>query len=82
MFIRAGIVRDLVSDLERDLVRDLVREHVRAALDRATFIGAEIVGDYFRVHFHSWDYQGLCQSHIDQTTIVRDHLRAALVIVE
>jgi len=75
MFIRAGIVRDHV----RDHVKAAL---VRATLVRATFIRAEIVRDYIRAYFHSWDYQGLCQSHINQTTIVRDHIRAPLVTVE
>jgi hypothetical protein len=75
MFIRAGIVRDHV------------RDHVNAALVRATlvmatFIRARIVRDYVRAHFHSRDHQGLCQSHIYQTTIVRDHIGAAHVTVE
>ena len=69
------------------LVRDHVRDHVKAALVRATlvratFIRAGIVRDYVRAHFHSQDYLGLCQSHINQTTIDRDHIRAVLVTVE
>jgi len=75
MFIRAGIVRDHV----RNHVKAAL---VRATLVRATFIRAGIVRDYVRAHFHSRDYQGLCQSHINQTKIVRDHIRAALVTVE
>jgi len=55
---------------------------VRATLVSATIIRAGIVRDYVRVHFHSWDYQRLCQSHINQTTIVRDHIKAVLVTVE
>jgi hypothetical protein len=55
---------------------------VRATLGRATFIRAGNVRDYVRAHFHSQDYQGLCQSHINQTTIVRDHIRTALVTLE
>jgi hypothetical protein len=58
MIIRAGIVRDHI------------RDHVKAALVRATlvtatFIRAGIVRDNVRAHFHSQDYQGLCQSHIN-----------------
>ena len=75
MTIRAGIVRDHV----RDHVKAAL---VKATLVKATFIRAENVRDYVRAHFHSWDYQGLCQSHINQTTIVRDHIRAAHVTVE
>jgi hypothetical protein len=75
MFIRAGIVRDHVRD-------HVIAALVRATLVRATFIRAGIVRDYVRAHFHSRDYQGLFQSHINQTTIVRDHIRAALVTVE
>jgi len=75
MFIRAGIVRDHV------------RDHVKAALVRAilvmaTLFRAGIVRDYVRAHFHSQDCQGLCQSHINLTTIVRDHIKATLVIIE
>jgi hypothetical protein len=75
MFIRAGIVRDH----GRDHVKAAL---VRATLARATLIRAGIVRDYVRVHFHSQDYQGLCQSHMNQTTIGRDHIRAALATVE
>jgi hypothetical protein len=69
------------------IVRNHVRDHVKAALDRdtlvrATFVRASIVRDYVRANFHSRNNQGLCQSHIKLTTIVRDHLRAALVTVE
>jgi len=90
---RAGIVRSCQSGLVRamfiraGIVTDHVRDHVNTALLRATlvrarFIRAGIVRDYVRAHFHSRDCQGLCQSHINQTTIVRDHIRAALVTVE
>jgi len=75
MVIRAGIVRDHVRD-------DVNAALVRATLVRATFIWAGIVRDYVRAHFHCWDYQGLCQTHINQTMIVRDHTRATLVTVE
>jgi hypothetical protein len=75
MFIRAGIVRDHPKDHVKAAL-------VRATLVRATFIRAGIVRDYVRVHFHSRDYQGLCQSHLNQTMIVRDHIRAALVTVD
>ena len=75
MFIRAGIVRDHA----RDHVKAAL---VRATFVRATFIRAGIVRDYVRVHFHSRDYLGLCQSHINQTMIVTDHIRATLVTVE
>jgi len=92
-FIAAGIVRSCQSALVRvmfirvmciraGIVRDLVRDLVRDGLVRAIFIGAGIVRDYVRAHFHSRDYQGLCQSHINLTMIVRDHIRAALVTVE
>jgi hypothetical protein len=92
-FIAAVIVRLCQSALVRaiwirvGIVRALVRDHVKAALVmatlvRATFIRAGIVRDYVRAHFHSYDYMGLCQSHINQTTIVRDHIRATLVTIE
>jgi hypothetical protein len=85
MFIGAGIVRAMF--IRAGIVRDLVRDHVKAALVRATlvratFIRAGIVRDYVRAHFYSRDYQGLCQSHINQTPIVRDHIRAAHATVE
>jgi len=74
MFIRAGIVRDHVRD-------HVKAARVRATLVRATFLRAAIVRDYVRAHFYSRDYLGLCQSHITQTKIVRDHIRAALATV-
>jgi len=85
------LVRELASDLVRERVRNLVRDHVRdhleaalvrATLGRATFIRARIVRDYVRAHCHSQGYQGQCQSHINQTTIVRDHIRAAPATVK
>jgi hypothetical protein len=75
MFIRTGIVRDHVRD-------HVIAALVRATLIIATLIRAGIVRDYVRVHCHSWDYPGLCQGHINQTTIARDQIRAALDIVE
>ena len=75
MYIRAGIIRDHVRD-------HVKAAFVRATLVRATFIRAGIVRDYVRAHFHSWDNQRLCQSQMNQTMIVRDHIRAALITVE
>ena len=80
MFISAGIISEHV----RDWIRAAV---VRAILVRAIFIRAGIVRQYVRAHFHSWDCQWLypshtCQCHINQTTIVRIHIRAALVTVQ
>jgi len=44
MFIRAGIVRDLV--------RNLVRDHVRAAHVRATFVRANLLRDIIYCIIH------------------------------
>jgi hypothetical protein len=80
MLIRAGIVRDHVRDHVKDaLVRAIL---VRATLVRATFIRAGTVRNDVRAHSHSREYYGVCQSHIDQTTIVRDHIWAACLTVE
>jgi hypothetical protein len=75
MFIRVGIVRDHVWDHVNAIL-------VMATLVRATFIRAGILRDYVRAHFHSQDPQRLGHGHINQTMIVRDHIRAALVTVE